>query len=61
MDRLFEKGYIIDPRGKAKSVVLTEEGGRGRRGSLESNPSTLLDLQHGRAYFRTYQQCFFIN
>jgi hypothetical protein len=26
MDRLFEKGYILDPRGKAKSVVLTEDG-----------------------------------
>jgi hypothetical protein len=26
MDRLFEKGYIYDPKGKAKSVVLTEEG-----------------------------------
>ncbi len=26
MDRLHEKGYICDPRGKAKSVVLTEEG-----------------------------------
>jgi hypothetical protein len=26
MDRLFQKGYIFDPRGKAKSVVLTEEG-----------------------------------
>jgi hypothetical protein len=26
MDRLFQKGYIYDPRGKAKSVVLTEEG-----------------------------------
>jgi hypothetical protein len=26
MDRLFEKGFILDPRGKAKSVVLTEEG-----------------------------------
>ena len=26
MDRLFQKGYILDPRGKAKSVVLTEEG-----------------------------------
>jgi hypothetical protein len=26
MDRLFEQGYILDPRGKAKSVVLTEEG-----------------------------------
>jgi probable addiction module antidote protein len=26
MDRLFQKGYILDPRGKVKSVVLTEEG-----------------------------------
>ncbi len=26
MNRLFEKGYILDPRGKAKSVVLTQEG-----------------------------------
>jgi hypothetical protein len=26
MDRLHEKGYIGDPKSKAKSVVLTEEG-----------------------------------
>jgi len=26
MDRLHEKGFILDPVGKAKSVVLTEEG-----------------------------------
>ena len=26
MNRLHEQGYITDPRGKAKSVVLTEEG-----------------------------------
>jgi len=26
MDRLGEKGYISDPKGKAKSVVVTEEG-----------------------------------
>ncbi|GAB7024915.1 hypothetical protein JCM15764A_01630 [Geotalea toluenoxydans] len=26
MDRLFDKGYILDPSGKAKSVVLTQEG-----------------------------------
>ena len=26
MDRLHQKGYITDPRGKAKSVVFTEEG-----------------------------------
>lgn len=28
MDRLHEKGFISDPRTKAKSVVLTEEGYR---------------------------------
>jgi hypothetical protein len=26
MSRLYGKGYISDPRGKAKSVVFTEEG-----------------------------------
>jgi hypothetical protein len=26
MDRLHEKGYISDPRSKAKSVVFTKEG-----------------------------------
>ena len=26
MDRLHKKGYISDPKGKAQSVVLTEEG-----------------------------------
>jgi hypothetical protein len=26
MSRLHERGYITDPRGKAKSVVFTEEG-----------------------------------
>ncbi|GAB7025602.1 DUF6429 family protein [Geotalea toluenoxydans] len=26
MNRLFEKGYILDPRSNTKSVVLTEEG-----------------------------------
>ena len=26
MNRLFEKGYISDPRCRAKSVVFTEEG-----------------------------------
>ena len=26
MNRLHEKGYISDPKGKAKSVVLREEG-----------------------------------
>jgi len=26
MDRLHQKGYISDPKGKAKSVALSEEG-----------------------------------
>jgi hypothetical protein len=26
MNRLYEKGYIGDPKSKAKSVVITEEG-----------------------------------
>lgn len=26
MNRLHDKGYIGDPKGKAKSVILTEEG-----------------------------------
>ena len=26
MDRLCKKGFIYDPRGKTKSVMLTEEG-----------------------------------
>jgi hypothetical protein len=26
MERLHEKGYISDPRSKAKSVVMTDEG-----------------------------------
>jgi uncharacterized protein DUF6429 len=26
MDRLYEKGYISNPKGKAKSVALSEEG-----------------------------------
>jgi DNA-binding PadR family transcriptional regulator len=28
MDRLYEKGYISNPKGKTKSVALTEEGER---------------------------------
>ena len=28
MDLLYEKGWIVDPKSKAKSVVLTEEGER---------------------------------
>ena len=26
MDRLYEKGYIFDPKNKAKSVAVTEKG-----------------------------------
>jgi hypothetical protein len=28
MNRLYEKGYIDNPRGKAKSVAFTDEGAR---------------------------------
>jgi hypothetical protein len=28
LDRLFEKGYISDPKGKARSVWLSEEGAK---------------------------------
>ena len=28
LDLLFEKGWIADPRGKARSVVFTDEGAR---------------------------------
>jgi hypothetical protein len=28
MDRLYSKGYISDPKSKAKSVVLSEDGER---------------------------------
>jgi hypothetical protein len=26
MDRLFSKGYISDPKSKAKSIVMSEDG-----------------------------------
>ena len=35
MNRLHEKGFMTDPRGKAKSVVFTEEGLREARKLLE--------------------------
>ena len=35
MDRLFQQGYITAPRGKAKSVVFTEEGLERARSLLE--------------------------
>jgi len=28
MDRLYEKGYISNPKGKAKSIALTENGAK---------------------------------
>ena len=28
LDRLCEKGYIRDPKGKARSVIMSEEGAR---------------------------------
>jgi Domain of unknown function (DUF6429) len=35
MDRLYENGYISDPKGRAKSVVFTEEGEERSRQLLE--------------------------
>jgi len=35
MDRLHEKGFISDPRGRAKSVVFTEDGLEEARRLLE--------------------------
>jgi hypothetical protein len=35
MNRLHQQGYITDPRGKAKSVVFTEEGLDRARALLE--------------------------
>jgi Domain of unknown function (DUF6429) len=36
MARLHQRGYISDPRGKAQSVVFTEEGLERARALLES-------------------------
>lgn len=40
MNRLHEKGFITDPRGKAKSIVFTEEGLAEARKLLEELFST---------------------
>lgn len=37
MDRLHEKGYISDPKSKAKSVIMTEEGARRARELFEKH------------------------
>lgn len=37
LDRLHEKGYISDPRSKAKSVVMTEEGAKRARELFEKH------------------------
>jgi len=36
-NRLREKGYIGNPKGKTKSVVLTEEGAKRSRGLFEKH------------------------
>lgn len=36
-DRLHEKGYIANPKGKTKSVVLTEEGAKRSRELFEKH------------------------
>jgi predicted transcriptional regulator len=37
MDRLYEKGFISNPKGKAKSVVLTEAGEKASEALFISN------------------------
>lgn len=37
MDRLHEKGYICNPKGKAKSVVVSEEGLKKAKQIFEEN------------------------
>jgi len=37
LDRLHQMGYISNPKGKAKSVVVTEEGARLSRKLFESH------------------------
>jgi len=37
LDRLHEKGYISDPRSKAKSVVVSAEGAKRSRKLFEKN------------------------
>ncbi len=40
MDRLYALGYISDPKGRAKSVVLTEKGAKLARESFEKHFGT---------------------
>jgi hypothetical protein len=37
MDRLHEKGFISDPKGKAKSVLVTQEGQKAAKELFEKN------------------------
>ncbi len=45
LDRLHERGYISDPKSKAKSVLLTDEGERRARELFERH--FRIDAQHG--------------
>jgi len=36
LERLYQKGYILDPKSKSKSVVVTEEGAKRSRKLFES-------------------------
>jgi hypothetical protein len=37
LDRLHAKGYIADPKNKARSVVMTQEGGQRSRKLFEKH------------------------
>ena len=49
LDRLYEKGWTENPRSKAKSVVLTEEG---REGHVLPPPDTISWLAALSVYSR---------
>jgi len=48
MDRLHEKGYISDPKSKAKSVVMTEEGAKRAQELIEKHFMTADRRAHQR-------------
>jgi len=58
MDRLRQKGYIADPKSKAKSVVMTEEGAKRAKELFEKHfsrsgqRSTRPERQHIVGFFR---------
>lgn len=48
LDRLHKKGYISDPKSKAKSVLMTEEGARRAQELFEKHFGTNARRSAGR-------------